>query len=112
MQVQKLSKFVDFTKACAESGLSKDLWRIWSAFAQECEREETDAGWFFQGENVRQKSRAGATAGCREDVFVRKRCTLAQRELGTRPCASGGAELCVRLWALDQASIYQVLSIK
>jgi hypothetical protein len=34
MQVQKLSKFVDITKACAESGLSKDLIGFSAAFAQ------------------------------------------------------------------------------
>jgi hypothetical protein len=38
--VQKLSKFVDFTKACAESGLSKDLGGYWGAFAPDCEGKE------------------------------------------------------------------------
>jgi hypothetical protein len=47
MQVQKLSKFVDFTKACAESGLSKDLGGYWGAFAQDGRQKESNAGWFF-----------------------------------------------------------------
>jgi hypothetical protein len=34
MQVQKLSKFVDITKACAESGLSKDLIGFSAAFVR------------------------------------------------------------------------------
>jgi hypothetical protein len=44
MQVQKLSKFVDFTKACAESGLSKDLSGYWCAFAQESRQKDSGAG--------------------------------------------------------------------
>jgi len=44
MQVQKTSKFVDFTKACAESGFSKDQCGFWSAFAQDRQQKERGAG--------------------------------------------------------------------
>ncbi len=47
MQVQKSSKCVDFTKAGAESGFSKDLGVFQPTFAQDDQQKERDTRRFF-----------------------------------------------------------------